>query len=163
MDPLSIATGVLAIASAAAKIGRAISYLRAFGEVPRRMYLLKNEVSDLEIVLRQLDHALRGRQTLTPDADAEALRSILVRTKGHLVSLAKVVERVANACRGGKLSPISRTTIWWKEKTTFQDLQKDIHEVRESLALILGASNSYVASIAMSTCQFCFYRIGSRL
>ncbi len=140
-DPLSIAASVLALATAAAQISKAISRLRHFGEVPGRVYALKNEVSDLEVVLRQVGNALE-QNSLAPDNDQGSLENILSRTKCHLADLGKALERVANACAGGKVKIISKSAIWWREKTLFQGFRQDIHAVKSTLNLMLGAANS---------------------
>ncbi|KAM7215308.1 ankyrin [Rhypophila decipiens] len=134
MDPLSITTGVLAIATAAAQISKALSHLRAFGEVPRQLYALKNEVSDLEVVLRQIDYASK-QSTLVQDADTEPLDRLLDRAKMHLADLATRLERLASAA-------IKKSLIWLKEENAFKRLQVDIHTVKTSLSLVLGVANS---------------------
>ncbi|CAG8954641.1 hypothetical protein HYFRA_00004561 [Hymenoscyphus fraxineus] len=144
MDPLSIVAGVIAIATAAAQISKAISRLRAFGEVPGRVYALKNEIVDLEVVLRQVGHALQQR-SLAPDAEIaqESLNQILSRAKAHLTELANALERVAKSCDSARGNvKVIRNAIWWKEKARFQRYQGDIRAVKETLNLMLGASNS---------------------
>ena len=148
MDPLSITAGILAIATAAAQISKAISRLRAFGEVPGRVYALKNEVTDLEVVLRQLLHNL-DQKSLGPDTDYKELAQLLERTKSRLSELAKALERVAIACTAGNEKVIRRTAIWWKEKALFQTLQDDIRGVKTSLSLMLGASTSLVTVFSL--------------
>ncbi|KAL8714060.1 MAG: hypothetical protein Q9225_006643 [Loekoesia sp. 1 TL-2023] len=140
-DPLSIAASVITLAAVAAQISKAISRLRHFGEVPGRVYTLKNEISDLEVVLRQVAHALE-QKSLAPNNEQGSLEQILARTKGHLADLGKALERVANACAGGKVKIISKSAIWWKEKTLFQGLQEDIRSVKATLNLMLGVANS---------------------
>lgn len=140
-DPLSLIGGILAIATAAAQISKAISRLRAFGEVPSQVYRLKNEVADLEVVLLQVGSALQEKN-LALEPEQGSLEQILGRTKAHLTDLAKALDNVANACAGGKFKDIRRGTIWWKWKALFQDFQDDIHAVKETLNVILGASNS---------------------
>lgn len=140
-DPLSIAAGILALAAAAAQISKAISRLRHFGEVPGRVYALKNEVSDLEAVLRQIGHALE-RKSLASDDEQKSLEQILARTKNNLTDLAKALERVANACAGGKVKIISQSAIWWKEKKLFQGFHEDLRTAKATLNLMLGAANS---------------------
>jgi hypothetical protein len=88
MDPLSIIASVLTLATAAAQIGTAISRLRHFGEVPGKIYALKNEVSDLEVVLRQIGQALK-QKSLAPDNAHGSLEQVLARTKGHLTDSPK--------------------------------------------------------------------------
>lgn len=82
-DPLSVTASVLALATAAAQISKAISRLRHFGEVPGKAYALKNETSDLEAVLREVGHALE-QNSLAPDNEQGSPEQILARTKGHL-------------------------------------------------------------------------------
>jgi ankyrin repeat protein len=141
MDPLSIITSVLTLATAAAQIGTAISRLRHFGEVPGKIYTLKNEVSDLEVVLRQIGQALE-QKSLAPDNAHGSLGQVLARTKGHLTDLTKALERVANACTGSKIKAISKSTIWLREKALFQTFRDDIGSVKATLNLILGTANS---------------------
>jgi len=140
-DPLSVAASVITLATAAAQISKAISRLRHFGEVPGRVYALKNEVSDLEVVLRQVGYALEEK-SLASGNEGGSVEQILARTKSHLADLAKALERVANACAGGKVKIISKTAIWWKEKTLFQGLHGDIRSVKATLNLMLGTANS---------------------
>jgi hypothetical protein len=141
MDPISLAASVIALASAAAQISTAISRLRHFGEVPGKIYALKNEVSDLEVVLRHIGQALEDK-SLAPDTAHGSLEQIIARTKGHLANLAKALERVANAWKGSKVKVISRSTIWLKEKELFQTFRDDIGSVKATLNLILGTANS---------------------
>lgn len=141
-DPLSLVASVIAIATAAAQISKAISRLRHFGEVPIRVYAIKNEVSDLEVVLRHVAHAME-HNSLASDSQQESLERILARTKGHLTDLAAALGRVANACAGGKIKMISKSAIWWKEKALFQGFQEDIRSVKVTLNLMLSITNSY--------------------
>ena len=140
-DPLSVTASVIALATAAAQISKAISRLRHFGEVPGRVYILKNEVSDLEVVLRQVGQALE-QHSLAVDNEHGSLEPLLLRAKGHLTDLARALERIANACAGGKVKIISKTAIWWKEKSLFEGFQKDLRSVKATLNLMLGAANS---------------------
>ncbi|KAL8754783.1 MAG: hypothetical protein Q9199_004118 [Rusavskia elegans] len=140
-DPISIAASVFTLAAVAGQLSKAISRLRHFGEVPGRVYALKNDVSDLEVVLRQVGHALK-QDSLAPDNDQEPLQQILARTKSHLADLGKALERVANACTSSKVKIISKSAIWWKEKALFQGFQEDIRSVKATLNLMLGAANS---------------------
>ncbi len=144
MDPLSITATVVALAQAAAAIAKAISRLRAFGEVPARVYALKNEVTDLEVVLRQVGFALEDQPPVEADIDPGWLKPILSRTQIHLANLAEALERVARAVEGGKIKVISRTAIWWKEKDLFQRIQGEIHQIKATLTVLLSTSNSWV-------------------
>lgn len=138
-DPLSPVASAIAIAVAASQICKAISRLRAFGEVPYRVYVLRNEVTDLEVVLRQVAQALQQNSS-TPGLEEVSLKPILARSKGVLLQLATALERVSKACDGGKF--ISRANIFLKERELFQGFQDDIRAIKSNLTVLLGASNS---------------------
>ena len=131
-DPFSIAASVFTLAAAAGQLSKVISRLRHFGEVPGRLYALKNDISDLAL----------EQHSLAPDNDQGQLQRILSRTKSHLADLGEALERVANACTGSKVKIISKSTIWWKEKALFHSFQEDIRSAKATLNLMLGAANS---------------------
>lgn len=141
MDPLSITAAVNAIATAAAQISKAISRLRAFGDVPTQVYAIKNEVSDLEVVLRQVGHAIE-QGTLAQNTDRKSLQQTLDRAKTDLADLARALQRVADACDGSKLKAISKTLVWAREKDVFKRLHDDIRRVKATLTLVLGVTSS---------------------
>lgn len=141
MDPLSIIASSIALATAASQIGTAINRLRHFGEVPGKIYALKNEISDLEVVLRQVGFALEQNVLASNDSHA-SLNKLLGRTKGHLGDLTKALERIANVCSQRRIKVISKSTIWYTEKAVFQGFRDDIASVKQSLSLILSAAHS---------------------
>lgn len=142
-NPISIAASVITLAATAAQISKALSKLRAFGELPQQVYVPKNEVTDLEVVLRQIGHRLQ-QQSWTPDIGQESLKQTLARAKVQLAGLANGLERIANACAGGKVKTISRCAVWFKEKVSFQYFQSELHPIKTTLNLMLSASNSWV-------------------
>ncbi|KAF1998176.1 hypothetical protein P154DRAFT_263763 [Amniculicola lignicola CBS 123094] len=140
-DPVSLIASIIAIATAAAQIGKAIARLRAFGEVPNQIFALKNEVADLEVVLRQVGAAIQ-QKSLVPDNERASLEQVLAGTKACLLDLAKALEKFASACAAPG-SAIDRGRLRWKGKPRFEGYQEKIRGVKETLNLILGASNSH--------------------
>jgi hypothetical protein len=142
-DPLSLGASVLAIATAAVQISKAISRLRHFGEVPSQVYALKNEVTDLEVVLRQLSHALEQKPWALNTGQGP-LESVLSQARSRLADLARALEQIAHTLDTGKTKITGRNALWWKWKTLFQTFQEDIRSIKTTLTVILGASNSCV-------------------
>lgn len=140
-DPLSLVASIIAVATVAAQISQAISNLRGLGKVPDQLYALKNEVTDLEIVLRQIGDSIEQRDVIQ-GTDSGSLREVLQRAKEKLAELAKVLGSIADACIGGKTKIVNRAVVWWKEKGHLQALQDDICTVKATLNLMLGASHS---------------------
>ena len=139
-DPLSLAASVIAVATVAAQISKAITKLRVFNELPGRLQALKNEITDLEVVLHHM-HSLVEERKVMPRADQASLVSLLERANLKLRELATVIDRIGVSCvGGGKL--VNRAASWWKEKPRVQALQDDIREVKGNLNILLGASNS---------------------
>jgi hypothetical protein len=143
-DPLSLVAGVIAVATAAAQISKAISRLRAFGEVPDQAFALKNEITDLELVLRQIGAALDQKILVADDEYGVRgpLEQILGRTRTHLSDLAKALEKFADLCAGHGISAIDKGVLRYKGKALFQGHQEKVRAVKESLNMMLGASNS---------------------
>jgi hypothetical protein len=81
-DPLSVSVSVVALIGAAHKISSAISYLRKIGHVPIRVYVLKNEVTDLEVVLKQAAGAIQQNNL---DGQGEAFKATLGDVKKNLL------------------------------------------------------------------------------
>ncbi|GAB7365782.1 hypothetical protein MBLNU230_g7117t1 [Neophaeotheca triangularis] len=140
-DPLSTATGVLTIAAAAGQIARAIFRLREFGEMPTRVYRLKNEVTDLEVVLRHVGHMLQQTR-LTSQSEQTSLKQIISRTKSLLEELAKALERLAKACSQSRVRTLAKSTIWYRAKELVQSFEEDIKAVKSNLNVVLGVNNS---------------------
>jgi hypothetical protein len=142
-DPLSIAASILAIATAAGQITKAVSHLRRLGGVPGRIYALRNEVTDLEVILRHVGQALQ-QGSLTIVNQHGSLQDVQKRAKTALTDLSITLKRVEDACERSKARVIKRTTVWLREESNLQMLQNDIRAVKETCTLMLGASTSYV-------------------
>lgn len=62
MDPLSIGASVITVAALAAKTGSAFHHLRsACKTLPGRLHALSNEVTNIELVLRQVAAVVEKR------------------------------------------------------------------------------------------------------
>ncbi|KAJ5937294.1 hypothetical protein N7454_004949 [Penicillium verhagenii] len=140
--PLSLVASIIAVATVAAQISEAISNLRGLGKLPDQLYALKNEVTDLGIVLRQIGDSIEQSDAIQ-GTDSGSLREVLQRAKEKLAELAKVLGSIADACIGGKTKIVNRAVVWWKEKGHLQALQDDICTVKATLNLMLGASHSH--------------------
>lgn len=139
-DPLSLAASIIAVVTVAAQTSKAIAKLRVLNELPSRLQALKNEVTDLEVVLHQI-HLLIEERKIMSDTDQASLAHLLERARVKLLELSTVIDRISRSCIGrGKL--VNRAASWWKEKSRIQILQDDIRVVKGNLNIILGASNS---------------------
>ncbi|KAF2149926.1 hypothetical protein K461DRAFT_245163 [Myriangium duriaei CBS 260.36] len=142
MDPLSIGTGVIAIATLAAQVSSAFAKLRTLcRELPGRLYALNNEVADLECILGQLGLLIQTRQIHLGD-NCYALPRILRQARDRLEELQVVIEKLTSAYRIAKVK-LSAAGTWRKLHPKLQTIQDDLKGIKSNMNLILGASNSH--------------------
>ncbi|KAB8242536.1 ankyrin repeat-containing domain protein [Aspergillus flavus] len=141
MDPLSIGTGVIAIATLAAQTCSALSDLRSLCQsLPGRLHAVNNEVADLNFVLFQVSLTIEDRACL-PENNLSALSHLLNRADVKLHEIKDIVVQLTDACRASR-SPIFKAHAWRKEQGRLQMLQEDIRTIKANLNIMLGASNS---------------------
>lgn len=138
-DPLSIVASVVALAGAAHKISKGITYLQKLGEVPGRAYVLRNEVTDLELVLKQVVDALQQNDPIPED---DHLMGILDHIKFKLTELSVIFTRIGEACERNLSNFIRRRAVWAREKAQLENHFLELRALKESLSLVLGCSAS---------------------
>lgn len=144
MDPLSVTASAITVAALAAQTCLAFSDLRSlYRSLPGRMHALNNETADIQIVLQQVASVFKERGASISREDQHAVSRLLAQAKTKLSELQVTVEELARVCRNTKNFPYQAYT-WRKEKPKLRELQEDIHGIKCSLNVAIGASNSYV-------------------
>ena len=143
MDPLSITASIIGIVAAAASTARAFEELRLLCKtLPGRLHALSNEVSDLELVLRQVASVVEKRTGDPAIKEQEPhIRHLLDGAGSKLRELRTIVEALTNIAKTTKI-PVFQAYAWRKNQPRLQVLQEDIKTVKCSLNIMLGASNS---------------------
>ena len=140
MDPLSISASVVALATLAAQVGRAFIKLReSCLELPGRIIALSNEVADLEIVLHQLKTVLEERQQLN-DIDQYEIGQLIVQARERMQEMLSILNHLDDVC--ARRTTILRASLWRKVHPKLQSLQEEIRTIKNSLNILIGASNS---------------------
>ena len=141
MDPLSITASVIGIIATAASTGRAFEELRRLCKtLPGRLHALSNEVSDIELVLRQVASVVEKRTGDPAVKEQEqSIRHLLNQAGSKLHELSTIVETFTNLA---KTTKVFQAYAWRKNQPRLQMLQEDIKTIKCSLNIILGASNS---------------------
>jgi len=145
-DPLSLTASVVAVATVAAQIAGALAELRRLcKQLPGRLHALSNEVSDIEVVLFQVDKVIEERSSSpipTAETDHTTIPQLLKNAEAKLNELKSIIDSLAVSSRRNNVA-IFRAGLWRKEQSRVQALQEDIKAIKSSLNVILGASNSY--------------------
>ncbi len=143
MDPLSVTSAVIAVATLAAQICSAFADLRSLcRSLPGRLHAVNNEVADLELVLFQVASLVEERACL-PESKRSAIPHLLKQARTKLIELKSIIDRLIIISRNAKI-PLAGANAWRKEQDKLQSLQEDIRAIKCSLNIMLGASNSYV-------------------
>ncbi|KAJ5715265.1 ankyrin repeat containing protein [Penicillium malachiteum] len=141
MDPLSFTASLLAVATLAASVTTALSNLRHVGELPGRLHAINNEVTDLEVILRQIGSKFTETHSSPLRGNPNSLLDVLRRAESKLRELDAIVARLMRSCvRNGKF--LVRAKVWMTEKPKLQAFQEELHDIKATLNLILGLVHS---------------------
>ena len=144
MDPFSLGASVITVAALAAKTGCAFHDLRsACKTLPGRLHALSNEVTDLELVLRQVAATVekRAQDPILRDQQ-ENIPHLLKQARTKLEELANIVHKLKEVSANTKI-PLFKVAAWRRDQPRLLALQEDIKTIKCSLNVVLGASNSY--------------------
>lgn len=141
MDPLSITATIVGIATAAASTANAFKDLRRLCSAsPGRLHALSNEVSDIELVLRQVTSVAEKRSNdAVLKAQESHIRHLLDQARLKLAELRTIIETLTSVVKTSKV-PIFRAHAWRKNQPRLQALQEDIKNVKCNLNIMLELS-----------------------
>lgn len=143
MDPLSFAASIVAAAGLAAKTVQVFDDLRVSCKtLPGRLHALSIEVSDLELVLRQVAIVFEERTNDPILKDQQChIPQLMKQVTSKLEELRAIVQRLCDVCAENRFALLN-VYAWRKDQRKLQMLQKNIKTVKCSLNIMLGASNS---------------------
>lgn len=146
MDPLSITATVITVLGALQNAGTGLHKLLQLRAVPAVVLALNNEISDLQLLFREIDSLLTGYRRLRSrgsEVSSEAflgLQSLPTNVNGAKVKIAELQaildKHLTNSHKlGDKIS-------WLKEEARVCKIHEDIRSVRINIATALGVLTS---------------------
>ncbi|MCJ1308975.1 hypothetical protein MMC25_002630 [Agyrium rufum] len=144
MDPLSLTASIIAVAGLAAKTSQAFCTLRETCKtLPGRLHALRNEVTDIQLVLHQVASVCKKRAH-DPDVAAQgfAVQHLINQAEKKLEDLNAILLTLTRICATNRI-PLLRVHKWRKDQPLLQALQEDIRSIKGNLNIVLGASNSH--------------------
>jgi hypothetical protein len=142
MDPLSIGASALTIADA---VGGALKLLGIIHDAPDEIYALSNDISDLQIVIREIHTALSQRINFgdIPCNTLSGLHKLLNRANGGLFELNQILRcrLLAGNTSEGKISKLARIR-WIRERPRVRKIQKDLSDLKLNITTLWGAATS---------------------
>jgi hypothetical protein len=148
MDPLSIIASTIAIAGA---VSTSIHQIKAFYDAGNELHALMNEVSELRIVLSEVESAIIERQSrkTLPQRSVDNICLLINGAKDKLQQLDTIIKgplTKANSSSGdGKVARLA----WLRQKSKAKRLQEELKKFRLSLSSVWGAANLYVYRVCL--------------
>lgn len=140
MDPISVIASTLAIAGA---LSTSLNQFKTLYDAGHELHSLTNELSEIRIVLSEVEGAIMERQSLT-QLPQRSLKNIC-----KLVTCAKDKLQLLDTITKDKLirsySPSGEAKVarlaWLRQKSRVKKVQEDLKVFRLSLASAWGAAN----------------------
>lgn len=140
MDPLSVTASVLAVVGAVSSISRTLKTLRSFRGAPAIILALSNEVSELQLIVKELSKEIHKVNTSIQPSIGQNLANTLTDAKQKLLGVDGLLSsKVIKGSLHGK--PVMRRAAWLRHQGKIQNCQEDMRGVRNKLVTALGLLN----------------------
>ena len=145
-DPLSLGASIIAVLGAADSVGKTLAKIRIFRNAPEEFLALLNEVSDLTIILNNVESYVIGiaRRTVSPQAQLVHMSSLIERERLLLLQLEQVMtQRLSRSISSSGRGILSRSE-WVRSKVDIERIRQDIREARINIMAQMVTVNSSV-------------------
>jgi hypothetical protein len=141
MDPVALVTKTLALTDA---VVGGLKLFQIVLEAPAEIASLINDMSDLQVVFKEVHSALQQHHDAT-NHSLLGLNLLLGRAKEKLLQLDQIIQYCTPSGPEGKVQALQKTAArfrWVRGKPRVGKLQKDLLEIKLGLAAMWGAANS---------------------
>ena len=143
-DPLSITASVIAVVGAAEGVGKTLNKIRNFRDAPKELLALINDISDLRIVLGDLESHLTQNAPSIQEEQSEHISTLLNRAKEQLLQLDELVHyRLTRSDSTPQQVKISRQE-WAKATSTIKKYRKRLQNTRLNIVAHMLIVNAFV-------------------
>lgn len=134
MDPLSAIASVIAVAQA---VSHTLDQVNKFYGAKAEILALMNEVSDLRLVLQELDQTMkdRGQHTSLQNSRVPALLHVLKRAQAELETFNEATRDVFRTDHDTGKDKVSRV-VWMRKKSSIIRLQSQLRDMRATLSAL---------------------------
>lgn len=140
MDPLSIIASTITLAAATVNT---LEALRVLHDAAKEVHALINEVSDLSVVLQEVERSIKERQShqQLPQLATKSICTHLGRAKEKLSLLDNLIKRrLTDSVSVGREPKVARIA-WLRHKSKAKELQEELKEIRLGFSTLWGAAN----------------------
>lgn len=135
---------ILALLGAGGKVGTACKKIIALRHAPAALMALNNEVTDLHILVQDVDDILRQNSETSETDTPPSVTSALKRTRATLLRLETLIAYELMTPSAGNESRLDRS-VWLRAESRVQKLKDDIRADRVALTSALGLLTSSIS------------------
>lgn len=126
-DPLSLTASVITVIAAVDSVAKLLAKIRSIKNAPDELFALNNKVSDLRIILGDIEgYALQNLRT-SQQEQLQHMRHLLDRAKDSLQDLDILIQY--RLVKPGNRMQVSRRE-WAKAITTIKDFRRSLRDMR---------------------------------
>ena len=142
-DPLSITASVIAVVGAAEGVGKTLTKIKNIRNAPSELFALINEVSDLRIILTDIDSYLSQAITRTQPLDQlQHMTTLLQRAKDRLLQLDELIQyRLIKTDSTLERIKVSRHK-WATARDTIESYRQSLRDVRLNIIAQMTVLNA---------------------
>lgn len=141
MDPISSIASVLALVGAAKQVAKGVNKLAALRGAPASILALNNELSDLRVVLAEVETLFtehdNTQKIMKLSATLDRFIPIIEHTHTQLADLEAVERRITGTRRSGAIERL----VWLWEQENINKIQKNLRNARVNIVTLLGITS----------------------
>ena len=143
-DPLSITASIIAVVGAAEGVTRTLAKIKSLRNAPNELLVLINEVSDLKIILDDMQNYI-AQNTQRPQISQKELRNIstlINRAKEKLLELDQLIQyRLVKPESTLNQVKVSRRE-WLRAKNTIEKFRQSFRDIKLNIMAQMMVINS---------------------
>ena len=143
-DPLSITASIIAVVGAAEGVTKTLAKIKSIRNAPDELLALINEVSDLKIILRDLQNYV-NQNMHRPQISQEELENISIlinRAKDKLLELDKLIQyKLVKPESITDQIKVSRRE-WLRAKSTIEKFRQSLRDIKLNIMTQMMVINS---------------------
>ena len=141
-DPLSLAASVITVIGAADNVGKLLAKIQSMKDAPNELLALINEVSDLRLVLGDIEAYTSNNVENSHPEQLRHIRHLLGRAKDKLQDLDVLIQY--RLVKPGHRMQVSRRK-WAQAINTINDFRRCLRDIRLNIVSQMVTLNSYVS------------------
>ena len=144
-DPLSIIASIIAVIGAAESVGKAVNRIRDITNAPDEVLALSNEISDLTVVLKDLEIYVTATDgAAIPLENLEHLSVLVKRAQSRLAQLEQVMHNHLPEPGGANRRSSLFRPQWALLKRKVDGLRVDLRDIKLSIIVQLTTITGYL-------------------